>query len=198
MKSLVGIIGGLRKKERSHDVEQTRPKFSLSAGSVQRHELGAIQRAIDAANKINGPIVEIGALFGMTTIKLAKWKLPDKKILAVDNFAWNPLGLSPIEHQELTRGVLGFLLDRGDVEIVVSGKDEFFQSYKETPPSMVFVDAIHSYEETLRDIENAKRIGARIIAGHDYSEEFPGVVQAVNESGGPAELTGSVWLLQSV
>lgn len=195
MKIFTGIFGKLLKKGRSLGEEKRRPRFSLSVGSVQQHELGTIRKAIEAANNIDGPIIEVGALFGMTTIKLAKWKLPDKKILVVDNFAWNPLGISPAEHQELTRGILGFLIDRGDIEVVVACKDDFFSNYDGNAPSLVFLDAIHSYQETLKDIQNARRIGARIIAGHDYSKEFPGVVRAVNESGGPAELTGSVWRL---
>jgi len=34
-------------------------------------------------------------------------------------------------------------------------------------PAMVFVDAVHDYPETKKDIEWAQKVGARIIAGHD-------------------------------
>ena len=51
---------------------------------------------------------------------------------------------------------------------------------------MVFLDAIHDYEETKKDIEWARLVGAKIIAGHDYCDEFPGVKQIVDEMGGPA------------
>jgi hypothetical protein len=59
----------------------------------------------------------------------------------------------------------------------------------------VFLDADHSYEETRSDIEWALAAGARIIAGHDYSVEHPGVVRAVDEVATPA-VTERVWLIR--
>ena len=176
-------------------VEKPRPPFALGTGSVQPHELELVRRAVEKANAFDGPIVEIGALFGLTTTKLARWKADGKKLLAVDNFGWNPLGLTPAEHQTLTAAVLGYLIDRGDVEIRVSGKDEFFASYAGAPPALAFLDAIHTYEETAKDIAAARKVGARLIAGHDYSLEFPGVMRAVDEAGGPRERVGTVWVL---
>jgi len=35
-----------------------------------------------------------------------------------------------------------------------------------------------------------------VVCGHDYSEEHPGVVRAVNEHGGPESLAGTLWLLR--
>ncbi len=49
--------------------------------------------------------------------------------------------------------------------------------------SMVFIDGDHRYEPVLGDIKAAQRlvIPRGIIAGHDYTHEFPGVQQAVHE-----------------
>jgi hypothetical protein len=54
---------------------------------------------------------------------------------------------------------------------------------------------MHDYEETKKDILWAKQIGAKIICGHDYKEEFPGVIRIVDEMGGPRKLSGSVFVL---
>ncbi|MFN9368544.1 MAG: hypothetical protein ACK6CT_07220 [Planctomycetia bacterium] len=172
-----------------------RPPFTLTQGSVQPDEAVFLKRLVELANGLDGPIIEVGALFGMTTIRLAQWKRPGKPLLAVDNFAWNPLQLTPAEHLELTRGVLGYLLAIGEVSIVQQGKNEFYESYSGPPPALVFLDAIHTYEETKLDIEWALRAGAQLISGHDYSPDFPGVVQAVEECGGLRERGGTVWLL---
>jgi len=47
----------------------------------------------------------------------------------------------------------------------------------------VFIDAGHEYEEAKSDIDawypKLKKSG--ILAGHDYTDEFPGVIKAVNE-----------------
>jgi hypothetical protein len=74
-------------------------------------------------------------------------------------------------------------------------KNDFYAAYEGPPPAMVFLDAWHDYDQTKIDIEWARRAGAKIISGHDYCEEFPGVKQAVDEFGGPRELAASVWLL---
>ncbi len=37
--------------------------------------------------------------------------------------------------------------------------------------------------------------GAAIICGHDYCDKFPGVIQIVNELGGPQRLQGTLWVL---
>ena len=44
-------------------------------------------------------------------------------------------------------------------------------------------------------LSEARSAGAQIISGHDYSAEFPGVIEVVDEAGGPAQLVGSVWRL---
>lgn len=177
-------------------VEKPRPPFTLRQGSVQPNEADLLRKLVERANGFPGPMIEIGALFGMTTVKMARWKAPGKPLVAVDNFAWNPLGLTPAEHQELTRAVLAYLIDTGEVSITVSGKNEFYDAYTGPTPALVFLDAIHDYEETKRDIDWALRCGAKVICGHDYSAEFPGVQQAVDEAGGPAELAGTLWALK--
>lgn len=178
-------------------VEKPRPPFDLRKGSVQPHEADLLRKLVERANGFDGPVIEIGALFGMTTVKLARWKTPGKPLVAVDNFAWNPLGLTPAEHRELTTAVLAYLIDTGEVSITISGKNEFYDAYTGPPPALVFLDAIHDYAETKRDIDWALRVGAKVICGHDYAAEFPGVRQAVDEAGGPAELAGSLWALKA-
>ena len=55
--------------------------------------------------------------------------------------------------------------------------------------------AIHDYPETSKDIAWAKAVRAAVIAGHDYSDDFPGVIHAVDEAGGPRRLCRSLWAL---
>src|SRR5262249_12663697 len=141
------------------------------------------------------PIVEIGTLLGGTTTRLACWDTGGRKIITVDNFAWNPWGISPADHQALTRQVLAYLTHVGRVEQVVLGKAEFYARYQGAAPSLAFLDAVHTYEETKKDIEWARSAGTKVIAGHDYGPEFPGIIRAVEEAGGPARLGGSVWCL---
>ena len=142
------------------------------------------------------PIIEIGTLFGRSTWLIAINKKNGQKLITVDNFSWNPCGISPRHHRRLTEALLRDLLTTGDAEITFMDKHEFYRSYRGPRPAMVFLDADHSYQATKSDIEWALSVNADVICGHDYAETMPGVVQAVDESGGTAEGTESLWILR--
>jgi hypothetical protein len=110
-------------------------------------------------------------------------------------FYWNPWGLTSEQHRDITTQMLYYLTQTNHVELVVSCKNAFYETYRGEPPALVFLDAMHDYPETAKDIAWARSAGAQIISGHDYSTEFPGVIEAVDEAGGPAQLVGSVWRL---
>ncbi|WP_162819908.1 class I SAM-dependent methyltransferase [Kordia sp. SMS9] len=46
---------------------------------------------------------------------------------------------------------------------------------------LVYIDANHSYEDVKKNIELFLPKCKTIISGHDYQQEWPGVVRAVNE-----------------
>lgn len=73
---------------------------------------------------------------------------------------------------------------------------DFFRDYRDEPPALVFLDAIHSYSETKIDIQWALSVNAAAIAVHDYSDDWPGVIQAVDEFGGPDRQAGSLCSLR--
>ena len=169
----------------------------IDLGVVSLDELPLLKELVQEANTHAGAIIEIGTLFGFTTQNLAVWKSPDKRIITVDNYSWNPWWLTREEHEQLTTRILHFLIATKQVVCVTMDKNQFYEAHHDAP-AMVFLDAIHSYEETRKDIEWARRIGARIIAGHDYQSQHEGVVQAVDEAGGPDRLCGSLWALSCV
>ena len=163
--------------------------------TVEPEGLPLIQALVRESKAYAGPIIEVGVLLGITTTEMSLVKSDDQLIIGVDNFCWNPWGLTPDVHHALCKQVLHYLIKTGDVELLCADKNEFFASYDGPAPSMVFLDAMHDYEETKKDIEWAQRLGAKIIAGHDYCEQWPGVIQVVNEFGGPRQLAGTVWAL---
>jgi len=169
--------------------------FPFENGTVEPEGLAFLRRLVRTSQQSPGPIVEIGTLFGRTATHMALFKAPEQKIITVDTYTWNPWGLSRETHFELTSRILSYLVQTGQVEQIKQNKNLFYATYRGPAPSLVFLDAIHTYEETKKDIEWAKSIGAALIAGHDYSDRFPGVQQIVQEHGGPKELGGTVWLL---
>lgn len=169
--------------------------FHPQQATVESEAIAFIQLLVRNSRRHPGPIIEIGTLLGITTTNMALAKAPDQRIITVDNYCWNPWGLTPDVHASLTATVLHFLIQTGQVEQVRMDKNEFFRTYRGPAPSLVFLDAVHDYPETKKDIEWARQVGAPMIAGHDYCDQFPGVKQVVDEFGGPREQCASVWLL---
>jgi hypothetical protein len=166
-------------------------------GGVSEEDENGLRIAVNRAAGCDGPIVEIGALFGWTTQLLASVKAPEKELIAVDNFCWNPFMLPADDHRVITQRTLRYCIEHCRTRIFDGSTAEFYESYRGTPPSMVFIDADHSYRETSRDIEWAQSLGVPVIAGHDYQSLHPGVMQAVDENFGRAfDVYGSVWIAE--
>src|SRR5262249_50966700 len=68
--------------------------FNIEEGTVLFPEEHLFLKGlVETANTLPGPIVEIGTLLGFTTTRFGVWKKPDKKIITVDKYCWNPWGL---------------------------------------------------------------------------------------------------------
>jgi hypothetical protein len=190
------IISGLRNRTAGFLLGKLgveRP-FSLETASLTPGEYEGLGQLVSEALSEEGPIIEVGTLIGMTTIRLALFA-PERQVITVDNYCWNAWGFLPSEHQALAEHGLRALIEMGRVKQVCMDKDEFYRTYDGPTPAMVFLDAMHSYEETKKDIEWARAIGAHLITGHDYKQEWPGVIQAVEEAGGARRQFESVWSL---
>ena len=172
-----------------------RALLEISRGEITLNEsifLGDLIRNL----RSSGPIIEIGTLFGRSTLIIIENKDPEQKLITVDNYSWNPLGLASDIHFKITNNLLSEAITNFNLNILRLDKNEFYSVYKGNSPSLVFLDAIHSYEETKKDLLWAKRVGAHKICGHDYDEKrHPAVVKVVREFGGPRKLSGSIWVL---
>ena len=163
-------------------------------GSISEEDEKGIIELTEKAGSLPGPIVEIGALFGLTTQLIATYKPIEKKLIAVENYTWNPFCLSPQDHRLMTQRVLRYAMKHCHTTIFDGSKLKFYDTYKGEKPSMVFIDADHTYESVIQDINWAMRLGIPIIAGHDYCELQPGVMHAVDEVfQHDIKVIGSVW-----
>ncbi len=183
---LGAALGAFLRAVRPIDVRQS---------TLDEAERSLLCQLVEQAGHHDGPIIEIGTLLGLTTTRIALWKSARQRIITVDNYRRNPWRLPPELHHALAAEVLFGLVETGHVEQVRMDKSDFYRAYDGPAPALVFLDAVHTYEETKVDIQWARRVGASIICGHDYCERFPGVIQAVDEFGHPAQLRGSLWSL---
>jgi hypothetical protein len=186
---------GIKPTSKQKPAEPKFLEFNFRHGTVEPDGLALLSRLVKQSQKHPGPIVEIGTLFGRTATHMSLFKAPEQKIITVDTYTWNPWNLSRETHHQLTSAILYYLVQTGNVEQVKLDKNMFYATYRGPAPAMVFLDAIHTYEETKKDILWAKSVGAAIICGHDYSDKFPGVQQVVHEFGGPKEIGGTVFVL---
>jgi len=170
---------------------QERNAFS---GSVVPEELPFLKELVETAAGYSGPIIEIGTLYGFTTQHLAEYKAPDKKLITVDNFSWNPIGMSSDAQRDFCSRSLYYLIHCCNTELYDGSGQSFYTTYSGERPAMVFIDANHTYEGVKEDLVWAVAQGIPIISGHDYSDMFPGVKQAVNEFFPDSfRVSGSVW-----
>lgn len=150
---------------------------ACAIGGLTDEEIAALVKWLPE----EGTFVEFGTLFGFTAKAIAAAK-PKLKVVAVDNFSWNPFGLPPKLHEDFTRRILANEIAAGRVE-VVRATSESFRAGCASAPEAVFFDAQHQYEPVKDEIMWAKRMGVRCICGHDYrnpSRVF-GVTRAVDE-----------------
>jgi predicted O-methyltransferase YrrM len=170
-------------------------RFDPRVATLWDDELALLKVLVSEIAKLPGPIVEIGTLIGVTTTEIALADQDRHKIITVDNYCWNPWLLKTDRHAATAAQMLRYLVATDRVSRLEMDKREFFHQYKGPAPSLVFLDAWHTYEETKKDILWAQAAGAHVISGHDYSDEFPGVIEAVKEFGGPKRLAGRLWTI---
>lgn len=152
--------------------------------------LGELVRRSDPSR----PIIEIGTLFGWSTLVISMFKPKGQRLITVDNYSWNPLGMSAEAHfYATTQALRQVVADHNVVQLRVD-KDEFFKGYRDAKPALFFCDADHKYEATKADLLWARSVGADIICGDDYRPgHHHGVVKAVDELGGPRELVDELF-----
>lgn len=163
-------------------------------GSITAEERAELIRLAAKSKAHGGPIVEIGTLFGFSTQALALGKAREQQLHTVDLYCWNPYGFTPAHHEQFTRMNLDFLCSRENVLLFRGSNTEFYDQWTGGSPSLVFIDAEHSYEGVKKDIEWALQSGANVISGHDYGPQWPGIVRAVQEYfGDDIQVVGTVW-----
>jgi hypothetical protein len=170
-------------------------RIVLGEGEMSALEIRKLLELVKESDPTR-PIIEVGTLFGSTALAMSYVKDEAQKLICVDNFSWNPYGWSPKKHESLTRRKLAQIMEKLNVEVISIDRREFYSTYSGPTPALVFLDADHSYQATLEDIRWAQSVGADIICGDDYSDSFPGVIRAVSDSGGAAEVVDELFVLR--
>ncbi len=149
----------------------------------------------------NGTIVELGAWKGRSSAFLvveAKNKSPNIKINIVDTW------LGSKEHTDEMKDNLYQKFKSNMARLDGLYKEhrmttnEAVPLFEDASLDGVFIDADHSYEAVKLDIQNwmPKVRKGGILAGHDYTSAWPGVIRAVDEILPEAQKIDYCWLKQ--
>lgn len=150
-------------------------------GGLTEEETEGVCRWVSALPQ-ESVVVEMGTLFGLTAQAMAEVLPEGGRILSVDCFCWNPLGLPPRLHEQFTRRILRPYEKGARVCVVNTTSETFRNTYDGPTPAMVFLDADHRYEAVRDEIAWAKKTGVPVICGHDYGNPLFGVTRAVDEA----------------
>ena len=135
-------------------------------------------------------IVEVGCWKGDTTKELLK---TCKEVSVVDTFEGSPGDATSMMaqvrdmHQEFKDNVG----EHENLTILKGSSVDMAPKFDKV--DMVFIDAGHEYDEIKEDIEAWLPKCDKIISGHDYSDDWPGVMKAVNEKFENVNVKDSVW-----
>lgn len=167
---------------------------SLDAlGGLTQEEMAAVCNWATA--DIGMTVVEVGTLFGLTAREMAS-NVIGGRVVAIDDFSWNPFGLPPKIHEAFTRRIL----KGSNVELVKCSSEDWRGQFS-GKIDMIFFDASHRYEDVKAECEWAKKAGVRYVCGHDYGNPNPrfGVTRAVDEVFGKenVEVVGMCWRVKN-
>jgi cephalosporin hydroxylase len=133
-----------------------------------------ISKNINQTKKLR--LVEVGSHLGESACIFASVGIFEK-IWAVD--IWSNNDIFNIFQENVNRLYPNIIIPKQGTSEKIS------KEWSEGPVDVVYIDANHSYESVINDINYWKKhLSANgIIAGHDYNPSaWPGVVRAVNES----------------
>lgn len=142
-------------------------------------------------------IVEIGSLFGLSAQALLEGN-DDSVVYCIDNFKWNPIGLSSKRHEMMLKNNLRYFINKGRVTVLKGSSTNISVDEIKGEVLLTFIDGDHSYEAVKNDINFAVSLKSDFICGDDY--HFEGVKKAVNEIFGQSNFevfNNTMWIYNS-
>ena len=169
-----------------------------------------IKAVIGLVNQLNNPIcAEVGVWKGelsfilLKECKIDKYFMIDPLMESQNNFEYNSSNsdfpkmmnnnryicnmngntLLQRDFDNIYNGILSRIHDKSHVSFIRESSKNAVLHFEDESLDFVFIDAIHLYEHVKEDIAlwYPKIKPGGILAGDDYSYQFPGVISAVDE-----------------
>lgn len=164
-------------------------------------DFAEVYEAIIPELKDGDYVAEVGCLLGKSVCYLGEAiKRSKKKVMIIAVDSWpeiyvNEGGRTFFEPFTTFCSVIRMAELANMVQPIRGDSAKSSALYKTGQFRFVFIDADHHYDSVKADIKAwyPKVMAGGVIAGHDYSGTYPGVVQAVNEEFKQIKLIGQSW-----
>jgi predicted O-methyltransferase YrrM len=145
-----------------------------------------------------GTIVELGAWLGKSSSYLVDYAV-DRNVIIIDSWKGSPNELTST-HQLATQvdiyEVFKKNMGERSYKSIRGLSSEVVNQFEDESLDVVFIDLTHTYESVKQDIElwlpKVKKGG--LLAGHDYENDWPGVVMAVDEKFPDKMIMDNCWI----
>lgn len=164
-------------------------------GWMTNKELDWLKKAAEISD---GGVIEVGSWKGRSTKALLEGC--KGTVTAVDHFKGSE------DYEDLTLSIARaepiydiFMKNVGHYPNLKVMRMDSTEAAAQTPDKsvdMVFIDSDHRYEQVKAEIERWKSKARYILCGHDYSDGWVGVKQAVEESFEKFHVVGSIWIVE--
>jgi predicted O-methyltransferase YrrM len=150
-----------------------------------------------------GIFVECGAWLGCSSSYLCDMAKDRIKVYIVDTWKGSPDELTTTQSLATKIDIFSVFLDNmGDRKFTPLKMDsrEAAATFEDNSLDVVYIDMTHTYDAVRQDISYwlPKVKDGGYIAGHDYANNAPGVIQAVNEAFGDKVtiMDGNCWIVK--
>jgi hypothetical protein len=131
----------------------------------------------------------IGCELGVFEGDFSKILIDSKKFdlfYIVDIFSGTAMNFGKVYHDAslLQKVIEEKFKEYNNIKIIKNDSLTFLKSVQNNYFDFIYIDTIHSYEQTIQELNEAYRVtrSGGLVCGHDYNiKEFPGVCKAVAE-----------------
>lgn len=163
-------------------------EMNIDHGSLTDEEVTLISDSLAPFKTADKIFMEIGSLFGFNIINQLQ-TYPKMKAVIVENYNWNPYGLTDKQHELILHYMLRYF--KVDKQVLIFNSLELVS--KMITPNFIFIDSSHELSETKKEILWSLQQKPLILMGDDY-KKWQGVTKAVDELISPLTYNGKIWI----
>lgn len=162
---------------------------------IKEETLNKIESLVESVSNIDGAIIEFGVWEGRSFVKIAS-AAKDRECIAVDHWEGNneEVTIKALKERDVYSIFLDNIKDLKNVSIQKMSTKDFMSSW-DGKIAFIHIDADHTYDSLKKEIEwvMPRLSDGGVICGDDYSKNWQGIIDAVDELLPNAEVFNYMW-----